>query len=187
MLPRRRSGRPHRQTGRTGPCKLLGFAALPLKPLPKPHPEGASKPNADWWAAALILPILREVGGTLNIATAIGNLVYRFPTIYGRLAPTKPLNVVTVRLWFEPGSYTALLPERGTGAYRQAGSGRRAVLHDHPAVQEQIIKILQYLRGYGLWLQQASRPRLHAHERSFTSCMGHEQGFCSVRSCVSQL
>jgi hypothetical protein len=59
-----------------------------------------------------------------NFATAVGALAYRFPTIYGALAPTKPLSEVAVRLWFEPGSYSVLLPnyrealERGTGPYR---------------------------------------------------------------------
>jgi hypothetical protein len=76
------------------------FAALPLKPLPKPHPDGASNAKADWWQPALILPILREVALRQNFATAVGALAYRFPTIYGALAPTKPLSEVTVRLWF---------------------------------------------------------------------------------------
>jgi hypothetical protein len=40
--------------------------------------------------------------------------------------------------------------ERGTGPYRPAGSGRRGVLEDHPAVQEQIFKILQDIRGAGV-------------------------------------
>jgi hypothetical protein len=34
---------PKRAPGR--PRKLLGFAALPLKPVPKPQPEGAIKPD----------------------------------------------------------------------------------------------------------------------------------------------
>ncbi len=63
------------------PRKLLGFAALPLKPVPKLQPEGASKPKADWWQPALILPILREVALRQNFATAVGALAYRFPTI----------------------------------------------------------------------------------------------------------
>ncbi len=55
------------------------------------------------------MPILREVALQQNFATAVGALAYRFPTIYGALAPTKPLSEVTVRLWFEPGSYSVLL------------------------------------------------------------------------------
>ncbi len=49
------------------------------------------------------MPILREVALRQNFATAVGALARRFPTIYGALAPTKPLSEVTVRLWFEPG------------------------------------------------------------------------------------
>jgi hypothetical protein len=109
----------------------------PGRPLPKPHPDGASKL---WWQPALILPILREVLRQ-NFATAVGALAYRFPTIYGALAPTKPLSEVTVRLWFEPaGSYSVLLPnyrealERGTGPYRPAAAG--------VAVQEQMAALV---------------------------------------------
>ncbi len=78
------------------------------------------------------------------------------PTIYGVLAPTKPLNEDTVRRWYELGSYTKLKPTyrealvRQRGAYKPGDNGRRGVLVDHPAVQQQIIQIIADLRGAGV-------------------------------------
>jgi hypothetical protein len=66
------------------PRKLLGFAALPLKPVPNLQPEGASKPKADWWQPPLILPILREFALRQNFATAVVALAHRFPTLLRR-------------------------------------------------------------------------------------------------------
>jgi hypothetical protein len=89
-------------------------------------------------------------------ATAVAGLVDRFPVVYGALALTKPLNEDTVRRWYELGSYTKRLPNyrealvRQRGAYKPGDSGRRGVLVDHPAVQQQIIQILQDLRGAGV-------------------------------------
>jgi hypothetical protein len=88
-------------------------------------------------------------------ATAVAGLVDRFPNVYGALASTKPLSVVTVRKWYLQGSYSKLKPNyrealvRQRGAYKPGDSGRRGVLVDHPAVQEQIIQILKDLRAAG--------------------------------------
>ncbi len=77
----------------------------------------------------------------------LAGLVDRFPAVYGALASTKPLSVVTVRKWYKratqlkPNYRETLLRQRG--AYKPGDSGRRGVLVDHPAVQEQIIQILK--------------------------------------------
>ncbi len=61
-----------------------------------------------------------------------------------------------MRRWYELGSYTKLKPTyrealvRQRGAYKPGDSGRRGVLVDHPVVQQQIIQILQDLRGAGV-------------------------------------
>jgi hypothetical protein len=135
--------------GRPRKLELGLLAALP-KPAPMPPPEGgASKPQGDWWHPALIWPILREVALRGSFATAVSELIHRFPAIYGALAATKPLSVITVRKWYERGSYTKLKQNyrealvRQRSAYKPGDSGRRGVLVDHPAVQEQIIKVLQ--------------------------------------------
>ena len=140
---------PKRAPGRPRKLVLGLLAALEKPPAPKPPPDrGASKPRGDWWHPALIWPILREVAMRGCFATAVAGLVDRFPAVYGALAPTKPLNEDTVRRWFELGSYTKLLPNyrealvRQRGAYKPGDSGRRGVLVDHPAVQQQIIQIL---------------------------------------------
>jgi hypothetical protein len=75
------------------------LAALPKPPVPKPPPVGsASKPQGDWWHPALIWPILREVAMRGCSATAVAGLVNRFPPVYGALARTNPLSVITVSI-----------------------------------------------------------------------------------------
>jgi hypothetical protein len=167
------SGPPPKRPGRPRKLELGLLAALP-KPAPMPPPEGgASKPQGDWWHPALIWPILREVALRGSFATAVSELIHRFPAIYGALAATKPLSVITVRKWYERGSYTKLKQNyrealvRQRSAYKPGDSGRRGVLVDHPAVQEQIIKVLQDAWRANAWRTDAWRA---------DACMAQTQG-----------
>ncbi len=70
----------------------------------------------------MILPVLREVALRGCYATAVEALTFLYPTIYGVLAPTKPLNEDTVRRWYELGSYTKLKPTYREALVRQRGA-----------------------------------------------------------------
>ena len=183
------SGPPPKRPGRPRKLELGLLAALP-KPAPMPPPEGgASKPQGDWWHPALIWPILREVALRGSFATAVSELIHRFPAIYGALAATKPLSVITVRKWYERGSYTKLKQNyrealvRQRSAYKPGDSGRRGVLVDHPAVQEQIIKVLQDLRGAGVPVNVAIANVAVAIADAWRGCMARK---CMAHRCMAR-
>ncbi len=116
------------------PRKLLGLrrsgstcCSSPSLRAPASRREFGGSPRS-----SLILPILRKRGVALR-QTFVRALAYRFPTIHGALALTKPLTEFTVRLWFELGSYTVLLSNAWPGArHRGLEAGRRRSMRHAP-------------------------------------------------------